>query len=245
VSDAAAPGPAGAPPAGRTALVRVAPAALPLEDTAALVGTYRWIEAALHATLGAWVRHVPLPAVQVHLDAQSMRHAWHADLWAERLPVLRDAVPDALTRPSPAAAALLAGLDGADGPHDDRAADGRPDDRAADGPHDDRADDGPPGALPLLAGLYRVALPRLIATYSRHLEVVSPVADAPLRRALRLVLADEVEDLLAGERLVERLMARPHDVDAVHAFTRRLEAVVVAADGGPGLVPLPGGDPGR
>ena len=33
---------------------------------------------------------------------------------------------------------------------------------------------GPPGALPRLAGLYRVVLPRLVTTYQRHLRVVAP-----------------------------------------------------------------------
>ena len=202
-------------------------AALPLDVTAALVGTYRWIESALHAALGSWVRHVPLPAVQVHLDGQSMRHAWHAELWAERLPVLRDVDPDALTVPSPASAALFAMLNGDSGP---------------DG---DAPEAGPPGVLPLLAGLYRVALPRLVTTYGRHLDLMAPVADAPLRRTLRQVLADEVEDLLVGERLVERLLARPHDVEAVHDFTRRLETAVVAVGGGPGLVALPVRVPGE
>jgi hypothetical protein len=41
---------------------------------------------------------MPIAAVQVHLDAQSMRHAWHAELFAERLPVLAGADPDGLTR---------------------------------------------------------------------------------------------------------------------------------------------------
>jgi len=208
-------------------LAALPPAALPLDVTAALVGTYRWIESALHAALGSWVRHVPLAAVQVHLDGQSMRHAWHAERWAERLPVLRDVDPDALTVPSPASAALFAMLNG---------------DSETEG---DAHESGPPGVLPLLAGLYRVALPRLVATYSRHLDLVVPVADAPLRRTLRLVLADEVDDLLAGERLVERLLARPHDVEAVHDFARRLETAVVTAGGGPGLVALPVRVPGE
>ena len=71
----------------------------PLETTAALVGEYRWIETALYATLGAWVSDLPLAGVQVRLDAQSMRHAWHAELFADRLPVRAGVDPDALTRP--------------------------------------------------------------------------------------------------------------------------------------------------
>ena len=76
------------------------------------MGEYRWIENALYGLLGAWVTDMPVAAVQVHLDAQSMRHAWHAELWADRLPVLAGADPDALTVPSAASGALFAALTG-------------------------------------------------------------------------------------------------------------------------------------
>jgi hypothetical protein len=65
------------------------------------------------------------------------------------------------------------------------------------------------------------------------------VTDAPTARALRLVLNDEVDDWLAGERLVQRLMTRPHDVAAVHEFLQRLESAVVGAGAGSGLVTFP------
>ncbi len=158
-----------------------------------------------------------------------MRHAWHAELFADRLPVRSGVDPDALTRPSPATAALLAALDGVE--------------PVGDGPGATWPPEGEvvprPGALPRLAGLYRVVLPRLVTTYTRHLRVTSPVADAPLRRALTLVLRDGTEDWLAGERLVQRLVTRPHDVAAVYGFQERLESVAVAAGAHSGLVPLP------
>jgi hypothetical protein len=208
---------------------------LTLDTAAALVGEYRWIENALYRLLGGWVTEMPIAAVQVHLDAQSMRHAWHAELWAERLPVLAGADPDSWTVPSAPTTALFAALSGTTPPT------GGP---GSMWPPAEEDVFGHPGALPRLAALYRVVLPRLVTSYERHLRVVSPMTDAPVARALRLVLNDEVEDWHFGERLVERLVSRPHDVAAVYQFLQHLEAVVVGAGGTSGLVAIPGPVPG-
>src|ERR1035437_3827934 len=88
------------------------PLALPLGVTAGLVGGYRWIEHALYEVLGSWVTDIPLAAVQVHLDVQSTRHAWHAELWADRLPVLNGVDPDSLTKPPDPAGTVLTTLTG-------------------------------------------------------------------------------------------------------------------------------------
>ena len=220
-------------PAGPASLTGIAP--LALEASAALVGEYRWIEHALYRLLGQWVSDMPIAAVQVHLDAQSMRHAWHAELFAERLPVLAGSDPDAWTLPSAPTTALFAALSGTTPPASGTGSVAPPIDADV-FEH--------PGALPRLAALYRVVLPRLVTSYELHLRVVSPMTDAPVARALRLVLNDEIEDWHSGERLVERLVSRPHDVSAVYGFLQRLEAVVVGAGATSGLVAIPGPVPG-
>ncbi|MGO8871193.1 MAG: hypothetical protein ACLQPH_07275, partial [Acidimicrobiales bacterium] len=124
---------------------------LSLDTTAALIGEYRWIETTLFRLLGEWAADMPLAAVTVHLDAQSMRHAWHAELWAERLPVRSGFEPDTVTAPSNSSAALFAALAGevlaTDVP-------------GSSWPPADEEGYGRPGALPRLAALYRVVLPR-------------------------------------------------------------------------------------
>jgi hypothetical protein len=135
----------------------VRPGALPLGRTAELVGAYRWVELALYRALGEWSVSIPLPEAQLVLAEQSARHAWHAELWADRLPVLDGVDPDALTAPPGPAAPVLAALVGAE-------------------------DAALPGVLPRLAGLYRVVLPRLVVTYRDHLARTVPATDAPTAR---------------------------------------------------------------
>lgn len=187
-----------------------APRSLPLPTTAALVGGYRWIEQRLFELLGGWAAGATRPELRVHLDQQSARHAWHASLWADRLPVRDGVSADELTVAPAVAARVLDGLDGS----------------------------GSEGA-PLLAGLYRVVLPRLVTGYRCHLGATAPVSDGPVIRALRLVLTDEIEDWHAGERLVQSLLVRPEDVAAVSALQHKLESWVVEAGTGAGLTGWP------
>jgi hypothetical protein len=190
--------------------------ALRLEDQARLIGGYEWIERRLFEVLGGWVPSEPVAEARVAFDLYSQQHAWHAELWSARLPVLDGLDPATLTVPPSAEVdRLLVRLAGA-----------------------------PPGEAPALGGtllrlvgLARVMLPRLIAGYGLHLRRAAPVADAPVVRSLRLVVRDEIEAWQAMETLVQTLVDRPHDIAVVTAHQQSLEEVLAGI--GAGLVPWP------
>jgi len=148
----------------------------------------------------------------VMFDALSRQHAWHAELWEERIPIIEGVVDPAEVSgaPTPGAAELFDTL----------------------GSHS-----GGGGTLGRLVGLARVVYPRLVCGYAHHLRRVSEASDAPIVRALRLVLRDESEAWQAAEYLVQGLIRRPHDVEVVTAHQQHLEEFVVGT--GPGLVAWP------
>jgi len=188
------------------------PAAIAFAHAAELYGAYRWLERRLYELTGAWAGEVAPPEVQIHLDEVSGQHAWHSELWAARLPVIDGIDPETLTRPSgPGAGPLLNALCELDGP------------------------------VERLAGLYRVVLPRLLATYARHLRRAAPVADAPGVRALQLVRRDEIMSWEAGEAILQGLLMGPDEAAAAATAQQRLESVVVGSGVGSGIVPWPAG----
>jgi hypothetical protein len=191
-------------------------AALTLEEQGRVIGGYQWIERRLFEVLGGWVVSEAVAEARLVFDVYSQQHAWHAELWADRLPVLDSLDPATLTLPpSVEVDRLLALLAG-----------GSPGQAPAGG-----------GTLLRLVGLARVVLPRLIAGYGLHLRRAAPVADGPVVRSLRLVVRDEVEAWQATETLVQTLVHRPHDIAVVTAHQQSLEEVLAGI--GPGLVAWP------
>jgi hypothetical protein len=189
---------------------------LSLVDSASLLGGYRWVEARLFEILGAWVATETADEVRVLFDVQSRIHAWHAELWAERIPAVDGiADPDSLTvAPMNGVEELLNKLG--------------------------RSEDGEAGSGTLLrlVGLARVVSPRLLCGYQHHLRRTVPVSDGPVVRALGLVLRDEMESWQETELIVQGLLRRPHDVAVITAHQQYLESLI--AGSGPGLVPWPG-----
>jgi len=220
-------------PGGSDAAAAPGGSALSLDVQARLVGSYQWVERRLFEVLGAWVVSESVPEAQLLFDIYSQQHAWHAELLAERLPALDTVDPGALVLPPSAEVDRMLGVLAGVVPADDHAAGGSLIGTGAGG-------DAPAGGtLPRLVGIGRVVLARLVTGYTLHLRRLSPVADAPLARCLRLVLRDETEQWQALEALTQALLRRPHDVAVVSSHQQRLEEII--AGSGAGLVPWPEG----
>lgn len=186
-----------------------------LEASALRIGRYRWIEMRLFEALGGWVTGVPELDAKALLATHSRHHGWHAELWHDLLPVLPT---------------TDAGQPGAGTPIEDWAPPASDEQLAAFAAAltEPRA----PGlTLERLVGVYRVALPHTIVTYTRHLRAASSVADGPTIRALRLVLSDELDHWRDGEMLLQSLVVEPGMLDRAAAHQVRLEKLLVAAGG--------------
>jgi hypothetical protein len=191
---------------------------LKLEDQAAMVGAYRWVEGRLFEVLGGWVVDEEIPLARIEFDEQSQAHAWHAELFWDRLPVLDWVDREALSvAPSKEVSNLFFEI--------------------SELTH----------SLARLVLLSRLVLPRLVAGYRLHLERAVPVSDTPLIRALRLVLSDELEHLKRVEALLEALLEGKQEEAPEEAAAYRLvgSSEEVLGSGGPGLVSWPASEPRR
>ena len=152
---------------------------LTLEAAAARHGALRWAERRLYGLTGARSATASLsPAVRVHLFEAATRHAWHAQLWEARLPVLAGWDPEELTVPGdPVAGTLLDAVAGLEG---------------------DAA---------VLAGLYQVAVPALLASYLRHRDALDEASGRPAQRVLGVVIPGTGAELAAGTALLGVLAA--------------------------------------
>jgi hypothetical protein len=191
---------------------RVLPGRFSVEETARRVGHYKWTEMRIFELMGGWVATVPELDIKLRLGTHCYHHAWHSELWHKRLPELRELNPERLTVP----------------PNDDyvRFVDALGEPEAAE------------ATIEKLVGLYRVLLPRLIATYTFHLNGTSEITDAPTIRSLRFCLQDDLEEWREGEMLVQSLLDTPAEIERAAAHQARLEALLVASGGvaGPGSV---------
>jgi hypothetical protein len=178
------------------------PSAFTLVETARRLGAYRWVELRLYEAMGAWVGSIPELEVRLAVGGACRAHAWHAEVWLERFPLMHDLDPATSTAPAdPSVARLLDAVAGAT------------------------------DTLERLVGTYRVVVPRLVAAYTAHANHTSAAADGPVTRSLGLVLADEAAGWRDGELLVQSLIATPDHARRAAEHQGRLEAIVAASGG--------------
>jgi hypothetical protein len=190
--------------------------ALTLQEVAVRLGAYRWVERRLFELTGSWAAAPGLvDAARVVLFEASAQHAWHAELWEARLPVLAGVDPDRLTRPlGGAVEPLLAGLERGAFDGDEETAGRR-----------------------FLVGLGRVVLPLLLVSYRRFGECLVPVSDGPALRALTLVVRDLEEELTAAQGALDALLAPPQAAQEAAEWTRALGVPVLHGAEGDDLLP--------
>ncbi len=159
----------------------------------------------LFELLGGWVATVPELDVKLRLGPHSFHHAWHAELWHELVPELRDIDAEALTvPPNDTMVQFMEALAGAAGGEE---------------------------TIERMVGVYRVLIPHKVAAYTHHLEHASPITDGPTVRSLRLVLQDELEDGREGEMLLQSLLRTDEEVQRATVHKAKLEALLLGAGG--------------
>lgn len=144
-----------------------------LDDTARRITRARWLELRCFEVLGGWVASTPEPEVKLALARQSHHHAWHAELFERVLPVANGLDVHVHDDPGAGWKGLLDAVQRLE-------------------PTADR-----------LAGAYLVLLPAKLAEYDGWLSATDVVRDAPLRRWLGFVVADERADLAEGRDLLQ------------------------------------------
>lgn len=181
-----------------------------VEELAQRAANYLWTEERLFELLGGWVDSVAEPDVAVMLAEHSHHHAWHADMWRDRIPELAHLNPERLGHaPNHEWVDLFDALAAPGGSEAEGAA----------------------PTIARLVGVYRVLIPHLVAVYSTHLRRAVPVADANTIRTLKLVLRDDLDHWRQGETQLQRLIAAAEQVDAAVARQGHLQHLVLASGG--------------
>ena len=176
-----------------------------LDAQARHTGHCCWVEMRAFELLGAWSASVPEPEVKAMVATHSRQRAWHAELWHDLLPTAGDGgIEGFITPANPGVEAFVEAL---------------------------AQPEAPERTIEKLAGAYRVLTPRTVAAYTEQLADASPITDGPAIRALRLVLADQVEHWREGEAMLQALLRSGRDVDRAAGHQARLEALLVEAGG--------------
>jgi hypothetical protein len=181
-----------------------------LEEAARRAGGHGWAESRLFEILGGWVASTDDVDAKLLLDRHSQHHAWRAEQWWDRLPVLAEVDRTRLTGPPSASLAAVA------------------DEIAA-----------LEGTVRRLAGAYRVALPRLAGAYLQHRLQANPASDSAALRTLDLVLPDVVNDWRDGEVFLQQLLVDEAAIQEAAGTVARLENLLIKSESPTQELPAP------
>ena len=158
------------------------------------MGHYKWFEMRMFELMAGWIATVPELDIKIRLGAHSYHHAFHSELWHKRLPELREMNPDRKTvPPNPEFEVFVEALGAPEG--------------------DDKT-------IEKLVGMYRVALPAVIATYTYHRNNTSQITDSPTIRSLNFCLNDDLEEWVEAEMTIQSLITSGDDARDAPPITR-------------------------
>jgi hypothetical protein len=178
-----------------------------LHDRSRRIGVWSWCEQQLFGVLGDWATSTPDPTVAVFFGEMARRHAWHSQLFFERLPELASVDAEQLVAaPGRATDALFDAVSAAAGDADS--------DRGV-------------STLVRFVAAYRVVLPLLVGEYQTARTTVSVVAEPALGRALDLVLRDDQEEWARAQPLFAGLLTDAHSARSAAEAQLRLELLAV------------------
>ena len=182
-----------------------------VEESVERIVNYKWAEERISAALGGWVATIPELDVKAMLGPACYQHAWHADLWRQRLPELKEANEH---RSEPANDAFVTFMDELTSPDD--------------------AD----LTVEKLVGVYRVLVPHLLAAYTFHRHVTSDIVDAPTVRILGFMLDDDHRQLVEGEMMIQDLASDPKLRERAGKWHTHLDVLLARSGGvaGPGTL---------
>ncbi len=182
-----------------------------VEQSVQRIVHYKYFEERLSAALGGWGATMPEMDCKNLVARHCYEHAWHADLWRKRLPELREVNED---RSEPPNDAFVRFVDKLTEPFD----------------HD--------LTMEKLVGIYRVAIPHLLAVYTFHQHVTSDITDSPTVRILGFMLQDDHKQYVEGEMMIQDLAATPELRKRAGAWQLELDLLLGEAGGicGPGTL---------
>lgn len=147
-----------------------------IDHLARTAGNFAWLEDRIADITGSWVATVDDIDARLVFGARSHTHAWHADLWRDRMPDLRGIDNTTLVVPaSSGVASFMETLASST------------------------------TTLERMVSVHRVLLPRLVTAYALLLRGTNELIDAPTVRTLRLVLEDTREEVREGELVIRSL----------------------------------------